>query len=70
MYQSLTVRGDEFVSVRLTDDAYVRWIAIALPQEVRGRSLYLDEGHACRLRPDIVLGDGRTFCVAIDAEYT
>lgn len=69
MYQSLTVQGDEFVSVRLTDDAYVRWIAIALPQEVRGRSLCLDERHAVRLRPDTVLGDARTVCVAIDAEY-
>jgi 5-methylcytosine-specific restriction enzyme subunit McrC len=36
---------------------------------VAGRSLYLDEGHAVRLKPDIVLGDGHTIRVAIDAKY-
>ena len=35
VYQSVTVRGDEFVSVRLTDDAYAHGFAVALPQEVR-----------------------------------
>lgn len=35
VYQSVTVRGDEFVSVPLTDDAYTHGMAVALPQEVR-----------------------------------
>ncbi len=35
VYQSVTVQGNQFVSVRLTDDAYAHGFAIALPQEVR-----------------------------------
>jgi hypothetical protein len=31
VYQSVTVRGHEFVGVRLTDDAYAHGFAIALP---------------------------------------
>lgn len=35
VYESVTVRGEEFVSVRLTDEAYAHGFAVALPQEVR-----------------------------------
>jgi DNA invertase Pin-like site-specific DNA recombinase len=35
VYESVTVRGEEFVSVRLTDEAYAHGLAFALPQEVR-----------------------------------
>jgi DNA invertase Pin-like site-specific DNA recombinase len=34
VYQTVTVRGEEFVSVRLTDGAYAQGFAAALPQEV------------------------------------
>ena len=35
IYESVTVRGDQFVSVRLTDEAYAHGLAVALPQEVQ-----------------------------------
>ena len=34
VYQTVTVRGDQVVSVRLTDEAYAHGFAAALPQEV------------------------------------
>ena len=36
---------------------------------VQARSLYLDEGHEVHIKPDIMLGDGQTIRVAIDAKY-
>ena len=33
-YERVTVKGEEFVSVRLTPDAYARGFALALPKEV------------------------------------
>jgi hypothetical protein len=34
LYEEIVVRGAEFVSVRLTPEAYVHGLALALPQEV------------------------------------
>jgi hypothetical protein len=33
-YEKIVVRGDEFVSVRLTPEAYAHGLAFALPEEV------------------------------------
>jgi 5-methylcytosine-specific restriction enzyme subunit McrC len=38
-------------------------------QRMQARSFYLDMGREVRIKPDIVLGDGRTVRVAIDAKY-
>ena len=35
IYESVTVRGDQFVRVRLTEEAYANGLAVALPQEVQ-----------------------------------
>jgi hypothetical protein len=34
LYQEVVVRGEEFVSVRLTPEAYAHGLALALPEEV------------------------------------
>ena len=34
LYDEIVVRGEEFVSVRLTPEAYARGLALALPQDV------------------------------------
>lgn len=34
VYEGVTVRGEEFVSVRLTAEAYAHALALALPEEV------------------------------------
>jgi hypothetical protein len=34
LYEEIVVRSEEFVSVRLTPEAYARGLAVALPQEV------------------------------------
>ena len=34
LYEEIVVRGTEFVSVRLTPEAYAHGLALALPQEV------------------------------------
>lgn len=34
LYEEIVVRGDEFVSVRLSPEAYAHGLALALPQEV------------------------------------
>ena len=34
VYEGVTVRGEEFVSVRLTAEAYADGLALALPEEV------------------------------------
>jgi hypothetical protein len=34
LYKEIVVRGAEFVSVRLTPEAYAHGLAVALPQEV------------------------------------
>lgn len=34
VYEGVTVRGEEFISVRLTAEAYAHGFAFALPQEV------------------------------------
>jgi hypothetical protein len=34
LYEEIIVRGTEFVSVRLTPEAYAHGLALALPQEV------------------------------------
>jgi hypothetical protein len=34
LYEEIVVRGSEFVSVRLTPEAYAHGLALALPQEV------------------------------------
>jgi hypothetical protein len=34
LYQEIVVRGEEFVSVRLTPEAYAHGLALALPEEV------------------------------------
>ena len=34
LYEEIVVRGSQFVSVRLTPDAYAHGLALALPQEV------------------------------------
>jgi hypothetical protein len=39
LYQEVVVRGEEFVSVRLTPEAYAHGLALALPEEVMVPSL-------------------------------
>ncbi len=34
VYEGVTVRGEDFVSVRLTAEAYAHGLALALPEEV------------------------------------
>ena len=34
LYEEIVVRGEEFVSVRLTPEAYAHGLALALPEEV------------------------------------
>lgn len=34
VYEGVTVRGEEFVSVRLTAEAYAHGLTLALPEEV------------------------------------
>ena len=34
LYAEVVVRGEEFISVRLSPDAYAHGLALALPQEV------------------------------------
>jgi len=34
LYEEIVVRGEEFVSVRLSPEAYAHGLALALPQEV------------------------------------
>ena len=34
LYEEVVVRGEEFISVRLSPDAYTNGLAMALPQEV------------------------------------
>lgn len=54
----------EFLTRLIDEQAASRGLRL-----IPGRSLYLDEGHEVHIKPDIVLGDGKTIRAAIDAKY-
>jgi 5-methylcytosine-specific restriction enzyme subunit McrC len=54
----------EFLTRLIEEQAALRGLRL-----VQARAFYLDQRHEVRIKPDIVLGDGRTATVAIDAKY-